>query len=210
MKRPILVSTLILLSAAVGAKSAESAETGNPEKGQSVAASCSACHGSNGNDTASMTTPKLAQQIQQYLVKQLHDFKSGARQSPIMGTMAAMLSDQDMLDVAAYFARQQSTAADIKDKPHVTEGEKIYKGGIAGSSIPACSGCHGDDSAGIMPAFPRLAGQHPQYIIAQLKTFRTGARVNDANNIMRDIAARLTENQIEAVAEYVGGLQAVR
>lgn len=207
MKRKIATFAVLLLPAIMaGMTAAHGAGVGNAEKGQATAANCKACHGNDGNSTASATTPKLAEQIPQYVVKQLHDFKSGARQNPIMGSMAATLSDQDMLDVAAFFSQQKMAPDGIKDKRLAGEGEKIFKGGLADKAVPACSSCHGANGGGMPPTFPRLAGQHPQYLIAQLKNFQSGQRANDPNKVMRDIASKLTEHQIEAVAEYLGGL----
>lgn len=210
MKRFARYASLVLISVMITEKFAYGDEIGNTKNGQSLANNCMACHGSNGDNTVSTTTPKLAQQIKQYIVKQLHDFKSGARRSSIMSSMAGMLSDQDMLDVAAYFSSRKMNSVDIDSKSPSAKGEMIYKGGVQKSvkskSIPACSSCHGLDSNGIVPAFPRLAGQHPQYLISQLKAFQNGTRTNDQNDIMRDIASRLTGDQIKAVAEYLGTL----
>ena len=179
---------------------------GDAQKGQSIAANCAACHGRDGNQTTAQTIPKLAQQIEAYLVKQLHDFKSGARKNSIMSSMASTLSDQGVKDVAAYFSSQKMGSDKVSDKSLADEGKQIFTGGIAKDSVPACSSCHGTHAEGMPPTFPRLAGQHAQYVVAQLKTFKSGDRANDPNAVMRNIASKLSDHQMEAVAEYVTGL----
>jgi len=179
---------------------------GDAQKGQSIAANCAACHGRDGNQTTAQTIPKLAQQIEAYLVKQLHDFKSGARKNSIMSSMASTLSDQGVKDVAAYFSSQKMGSDKVSDKSLADEGKQIFTGGIAKDSVPACTSCHGAHAEGMPPTFPRLAGQHSQYIVVQLKNFKSGDRANDPNAVMRDIASKLSDHQMEAVAEYVTGL----
>lgn len=198
----IFVSCAVLLCApavSVGA-------AGDAAKGQSIAANCSSCHGAQGNNTTSNTIPRLAQQIAPYIVKQLHDFKSGARKNSIMSTMASMVSDQGVLDVAAYFSSQKIAAGEKGDDALTEQGRRIYSGGVASSSVPACASCHGADGAGVTPAYPRLAGQHKAYIVAQLKAFKAKERTNDASSVMRDIAGRLDDHQMQAVAEYLNSL----
>lgn len=181
-------------------------ESGDAVKGQSVAANCAACHGPKGNNTTSNTIPRLAQQVAPYIVKQLHDFKSGARKNSIMSTMVAMLSDQSMLDVAAYFSSQKIAAGKAGGPSLTEQGRLIYSGGVAEPSVPACASCHGADATGVTPVYPRLAGQHAAYIIAQLKAFRAKERTNDESSVMRDIAARLDDHQMEALAEYLNSI----
>ena len=181
-------------------------------RGQQIAGQvCAACHAADGNSVAA-ANPKIAGQFPEYLHKQLADFKpqSGkkpARDSEVMTPMVANLSDADMKSLAAYYAGQQLKPAAAADKDLAAMGQKIWRGGIATSNVPACAGCHGPAGAGIPAQYPRLYGQFAEYIAAQLKGFRDGARANDPNGAMRGVAARLTEREIRAVAEYAAGLR---
>ncbi len=150
--------------------------------------------------------PKLASQHPDYLNKQLVNFKSGERKSPIMAGMAAMLTPEDMKNLAAYFGGQKQAPAAAKDKALVAQGEKIYRGGVAAMGVPACSGCHGPDGSGIPAMFPRLAGQHGEYIVAELIKFRNGERANDPAKMMQMIAMKMSDQDMKAVAEYISGL----
>jgi cytochrome c553 len=163
-------------------------------------------------NSAQPENPKLAGQFPEYLYKQLTNFKpqGGAkseRENPIMAGMVANLSDGDMHNVAAYYAAQSYRPAAAQDKDLAAQGQKIFRGGIPKSGVAACAGCHGPTGAGIPKQYPRIAGQFAQYIEAQLKAFRLGARANDPNGMMRGVAARLTDPEIKAVAEYTAGLR---
>ena len=167
---------------------------------------CLACHGPDGNSPIN-TYPKLAGQNTAYLVKQLQEFKSGARQDPIMLGMAAALTDEDMQNVSAFYASQKpnggSAAAD-----KVQLGERIYRGGIQDKGVAACTACHGPTGSGISTSgFPAVSGQHAAYIETQLNNFAEGKRANDPNRMMRDIAAKLSKDEIAAVAQYMQGLK---
>lgn len=181
-------------------------------KAQQVAGqACAACHAQDGNSPAS-PNPKIAGQIREYLHKQLVDFKAqgGAkpvRESPIMNGMVANLSAADMKNLAAYYAGQKLKPAVASDKELAALGQKIWRGGNAASGVPACAGCHGPDGAGMPAQYPRLSGQFAEYISSQLKAFRDATRANDANGVMRAVAARMTEREIRAVAEYAAGLR---
>ena len=181
-------------------------------RGQQIAGQvCAACHAADGNSLAAVN-PKIAGQFPEYLHKQLADFKpqSGkkpARDSAVMTPMVANLSDADMKSLSAYYAGQQLKPAAAADKDLAAMGQKIWRGGIATSNVPACAGCHGPAGAGIPAQYPRLSGQFAEYIAAQLKGFRDGARANDPNGAMRGVAARMTEREIRAVAEYAAGLR---
>ncbi len=181
-------------------------------KAQSIASQvCAACHGADGNSSAP-ANPKLAGQFSDYLNKQLVDFKgkSGAkpaRENAIMNGMVANLSEADMRNLAAYFSGQKLKPAMASDKDLAAAGQKLWRGGNVEKNIPACSGCHGPAGAGIPGQFPRLAGQYPDYIAVQLKSFRDGVRANDPNGVMRGVAARMNEHEIRAVAEYAAGLR---
>jgi cytochrome c553 len=198
---------LSALSVVVGTAAAQNAARGQRIAGQV----CAACHAADGNSVAA-TNPKIAGQFAEYLQKQLGDFKAQpgkkpARESAIMMAMAANLSDDDIQGLAAYYAGQKLRPASAADKDLAALGQKIWRGGIAASNVPACGGCHGPAGAGIPAQYPRLAGQFSEYVAAQLKGFKDGARSNDANGIMRGVAARMTEREIQAVAQYAAGLR---
>jgi cytochrome c553 len=183
------------------------AATGDAEKGrQSATQICAACHGVDGNSLIP-ANPSLAGQHPQYIMKQLNNFKSGERKNPVMSGMVANLSDDDMKNLAAYYASQAPRGGSAKDATLVAGGRKVYRGGNTATAVAACAGCHSPNGAGIPAQYPRLAGQPTEYTIAQLKSFRSGDRANDPNNIMRTIAARMTDREIDAVAEYIRGLR---
>lgn len=177
--------------------------TGDPVKGASVSAPCQSCHGNHGNQTAGAIIPKLAQQVAPYIDKQLHNFKAGDRKNSIMSSMAAPLTDTDIRNIAAYFSDQRIVPDKGADAAQVEAGKKVYSSGVAATLVPACSSCHGPQGAGVTPSYPRLAGQHAQYLVLQLRNFKAGDRANDSNGVMRDIAAKLTDDQITAVAGYL-------
>ena len=181
-------------------------------KGEGIAKQiCVACHAADGNSVIP-ANPKLAGQFQEYLHKQLTNFKAqggkkAERDNPVMAAMAANLSADDMRNVAAYFAAQKLRPATAGSKELAAYGQKVWRGGNAANSVPACAGCHGPDGAGIPSQYPRLAGQFAEYVEAQLKLFRAGGRANDANGMMRGVAAKMTDQEIKAVAEYAAGLR---
>jgi cytochrome c553 len=202
---PILLWTAIMLSSSA-------ALAQDASKGQTIASRvCAACHGPDGNSPTS-ANPKLAGQVQEYLQKQLTNFKPASgnkaeRENPIMAGMAAPLSADDMRDVAAYFARQAPKVGAAKNKDTLDLGRKLWRAGDATRGVPACAACHGATGAGVPAQFPRLAGQYAEYTENQLKAFRAGSRANDANRAMRTIAAKLTDADIAAVADYAAGLR---
>jgi cytochrome c553 len=181
-------------------------------KGQAIAAqTCAACHAADGNSTIA-ANPKLAGQFYDYLHKQLANFKpQGAkkaeRDNAVMAGMVANLSADDLKNVAAYYAGQKLKPAAAKDKDLAALGQKIYRGGNAATGVAACAGCHGPAGAGMPSQYPRISGQFSEYVDAQLKAFRAGARANDPNSMMRGVAARMTDKEIQAVSEYVAGLR---
>lgn len=190
--------------AAIGAYGSAQA-AGDAAAGKAKSATCAACHGADGN-SAAPNFPKLAGQGESYLLKQLKDFKSGARKDPTMTGMVAPLSEQDMENLAAYFASQKVSGGEA-DPKLVAEGQKVYRGGNPATGVPACIGCHGPTGAGNPAAhFPQLSHQHAAYVVKQLKDFRDGKRSNDAGQMMRNIASRMTDKEITAVASYVQGL----
>jgi cytochrome c553 len=167
-------------------------------------ATCAACHGADGNSGIPQN-PKLAQQHPEYLMKQLADFKAGKRVSPIMQPMAAPLTDADIRNISYWAASQKAKPGFAKDKELVVLGEKIYRGGIMDKQVAACAGCHSPNGAGIPSQYPRLAGQHADYVYAQLVNFQNGTRKNSPQ--MADIAARLSDHDMKAVADYIAGLR---
>ncbi len=205
-----LAAGMLVLSAAPAF--AQNDAKADPAKGQSIASQvCAACHAADGNSTAP-ANPKIAGQFPEYLHKQLVDFKAQAgkkpaRENPIMNGMAANLSEADMKNLAAYYAGQKLKPAAASDKQLAALGEKLWRGGNLANGVAACSGCHGPAGAGIPAQYPRLAGQYAEYIATQLKGFRDNARANDPNGMMRNVAARLSEREIRAVAEYAAGLR---
>ena len=170
----------------------------------SYTAVCAACHGADGN-SAIAVNPTLAQQHPEYLVKQLQEFKSGKRNNAVMKGFATMLTDEDMKNIAYWVASKPAKAGFAKDKDLVTLGERIYRGGIADRNIAACAGCHSPNGAGIPAQYPRLSGQHADYTVAQLNTFRDGSRDNSQQ--MTQVAAKLNDKEIKAVADYIAGLR---
>jgi cytochrome c553 len=166
--------------------------------------SCASCHNADGN-SAIAANPKLAQQHPEYILKQLQDFKSGKRKSPIMQPLAAKLSEQDMRDIAWFVGSKKIKTGFSKEKDLVALGERIYRGGIADRQIPACAGCHSPNGAGMPAQYPRLGGQHADYTTAQLVAFRDKVRLNSVP--MNDVAAKLNDREIKAVADYIAGLR---
>lgn len=165
---------------------------------------CAACHAPDGNSVITLN-PKLSGQHPEYLEKQLTEFKSGKRANAVMSGMAAMLSEEDMKNLAAYFAGQKLTLGQAKTNGAGSLGEKIYRGGIAATNVPACAACHGATGAGLPKQFPRVGGQHADYTLAQLRTFRTGERANAP--MMMAIATKMTDAEMAAVADYIQGLR---
>ena len=173
---------------------------------QSVTNVCAACHAIDGN-SAITANPKLAGQHPEYLYKQLTNFKSGERANAVMSGMAGMLSDADMHAVAEYFSKQTLNLGQAKTNGAGSLGEKIYPAGIQANNVPACAACHGPSGDGLPVKYPRLGGQHSEYVLNQLRQFRLGTRANDEAKVMRTIAAKLTDQEMEAVADYIQGLR---
>ncbi len=187
---------------------------GDPHAGQEKSAPCAACHGVDGN-SINPAWPKLAGQGKKYLVDQLHLFKDKIRINTLMNPQAINLSEQDILDLAAYYASQTPSKGkadpekEFQGEQIYLIGERIYRGGNPETGVPACMSCHAPNGVGNEPAkFPRLAGQHAVYTAAQIRAYRSGARyqTDDNLNMMKDIATYMTEQEIEAVAEYIAGL----
>ncbi len=180
---------------------------GDADRGKSKVAVCGACHGNDGNSLIA-ANPKLAGQGEQYLLKQLRDIQSGARSAPLMTGMLNGLDDADLADVAAYYASQTQTKSVAKAE-WLELGKELYRAGNRDRGIPSCTGCHGPAGMGNAPAkYPMISGQHADYIAQQLRNFSLGERTNDGEaRVMRDIAERMNENEIKAVASYAAGLR---
>lgn len=187
---------------------------GDPPRGKALAEKvCAACHRADGN-SIDPEYPKLAGQGARYLYEQLLAFKAQGhrRSSGVMGAIAVNLSDTEMRDLAAHFAAQLPRDGDAERVPisarQLARGESIYREGLARSpAVPACASCHALSGAGLAPAFPRLAGQHPQYLVKQLDDFRFGRRNSDPDQMMSQVAHKLSERDIEAVAGYIARLR---
>lgn len=207
-----MVLPLALAAFAVQAAEPPAAKV-DPAKGQQIASQvCVGCHNADGN-SAVPANPKLAGQIEDYLYKQMRNFKGGAdgkpaeRQNPIMNGMVAALSDEDMKSLAAWFSSQKLQSETAKNKASIELGQKLFRGGDAGKGLPACAGCHGPAGGGMPAQYPRISGQFADYTEAQLKLFRTGERGNDPNRMMRMVAAKMSDVEIKAVADYIAGLR---
>lgn len=193
------VTALSVSAAALGA--------GSADEGQSKSTACIACHGPNGN-SANPEWPNLAGQHEQYVLKQLQAFKSGARKNPLMTPMAMGLSDDDVEDLAAYFAAQKPAATLETDSGKLALGQRVYRAGDAKTGSPACASCHGPTGDGNPPAaYPALRGQYATYVAAQLRAYRANTRQTDLNQMMRNVASTMSDEQIDAVASYVQGLR---
>lgn len=200
----LLVSLLLTLGVCAGAQAADLA--GNAAAGQGKAMVCGACHGLDGNSVPG-NFPKLAGQGERYLLKQLHEIKDGKRTVLEMTGLLVPLSDQDLADIAAWYASQKGSVG-AANPAQVARGEALFRGGKLEDGMPACIGCHSPDGTGNAPAgYPRLGGQHADYIKKQLTAFREEERVNDGDSmVMRSIAAKLSNKDIEALAQYIQGL----
>lgn len=202
-----LLSGLLLSLAAATASANEAAPaSAKPDAAKGEAKSnavCVACHTNDGS-RGSPANPILQGQHPDYIVKQLTEFKADKRQNPVMKGFASTLSEQDMKDVAAFYGSKHAKPGFAKSKDSVALGEKIYRGGLADRSIAACAGCHGPTGAGIPAQYPRLSGQHSEYTYAQLVNFQSGARKNSPQ--MTGVAAKMTDKEIKAVADYIAGL----
>jgi cytochrome c553 len=210
--KPILAMVVATGVFAASVAQAESAKADPAKAAPIVTQVCAGCHNADGNST-SPANPKLAGQPAEYITKQLKNFKDaakepnkeGARKSAVMGAMASPLSDQDMLNIGAYYSEKAIKPGSAKIP--FDAGKKVYQGGNSGTGVPACAACHGPTGAGIPAQFPRLGGQHADYILTQLKAFRSGDRANDAGKMMRTIANKMSDQEMQAVANYVSGLK---
>ena len=209
----MLVATLAVSGFASAATPAPAVVKADPAKGATLYDSgdaarglpaCVSCHGAAGNSTIAIN-PKLSGQIDAYTHKQLVDFTTPNRNNPIMTPYSKMLTDEDKKNVSAYLAKQVPKQGAAKNKDIVELGKKIYRGGIAGTGVAACASCHGATGNGIPAQFPRLAGQHQDYTVAQLQAFKGGARKNSIQ--MTTLAKRMSDEEMKAVADYIAGLK---
>lgn len=196
------IACVFAVIASASAVAADAPPAQGRAAGKAKAATCAQCHGPDGSGGVG---PKLAGQIPEYLAEQLADFQSGKRKNPIMGPIAKPLKPEDIKDLVAYYASLPAKPAGATSKESVTKGERVYRGGIAQSGVPACMGCHGPAGHGIPPRFPRVSGQIPAYTERQLTDFKAGQRIDD-EGIMINIASRLSEADIKAVSAYIAGL----
>jgi cytochrome c553 len=208
MKSPLpalaLAALLVTTGNALAAEAAQPAFKPDANRGQQLATACLACHAADGSRGAP-ANPIIQGQHPEYIVKQLIEFKTGKRKSPVMQGMAAPLSEDDMRHIAAFYTSKQPKPGFAKAKEIVGLGEQIWRGGIPGKQVPACTGCHSPNGAGIPAQYPRLAGQHSDYTEAQLVAFRAGARNNGP--MMVTIASKMNDREIKAVSDFIAGLR---
>ena len=200
----VLVASSLFAAAAV----AEPLVEGSAEAGQARSVTCAACHGPDGN-SANPAWPSLAGQNAPYILKQLQAYKAGSRSDPLMTAQAMSLNEQDMANLAVYYASQAPAPKAVAAPDSVNKGEALYQGGDAENRVAACLACHGPTGRGNpAAAYPMLKGQHATYTATQLRNYANGQRKSDGpTRVMRDIAARLAEDDIVAVASYIQGLQ---
>jgi cytochrome c553 len=202
MKASLLGTMILALSALVSF----TANAADIEAGKTKSAVCAACHGADGNST-NAAWPSLAGQHASYIYKQLKDFKEGRRNDATMIGMVALLNDEDMKNVAAYFESQQAKAVAF-DADMIAAGENIYRGGITETKVAACMGCHSPGGTGNGPAgWPSLKGQHPEYLVVQLQNFKMGLRANDSGKMMRNVVVRMSDMEMKSVAAYIAGIE---
>ncbi len=202
MKRALIIT----LAGLAITTSATVFAAGDAAKGKTLTATCAACHGADGN-SVNPDWPKLAGQSEEYITKQLMDFRAGLRVDATMTPMAkGIASDDDIPHIAAYFASQKVKPG-VGDVNLVKEGEALFKGGKMSSGVTACSACHGVTGQGNAKAkFPKISDQHTKYLVKQLKSFKAGTRSNDAGKMMQNITSKMTDADMKAVAEYISGL----
>lgn len=207
MKRPLQAITAAIVTSLAAVYAGSTLAAGDAVAGAEKAKTCAACHGTDGNSAVPMY-PSLASQVPGYVAKQLGMFKSGARESAVMKGMADPLSEQDVADLDAYYARQPAKPGSITDEERdlASEGQKLYRGGYAPFQISACMSCHGPSGHGIPPLYPRVAGQSRNYMETELLKFKSGKRKSQGD-IMTSIAFRMSEQQIKAVAAYMHAIK---
>ena len=208
IKRSLLLSSLLLVA---GSLQAQAPAPDLDKAKQTAETLCAACHMADGNSQLA-ANPKIAGQHEDYLFKQLREFKgwngnAPVRENAIMGGMVAGLEEADMRALAKYFSSFELQPEPAKNIETIELGQQIWRAGIASKGVPACAGCHGPAGAGMPAQYPRLSGQFAEYIDVQMKGFRDGVRQNDPNSMMRMIAIKMTDPEIEAVSDYAAGLR---
>jgi len=212
MNRFLLLPLLAAASLANASEHAKEAPAADPAKGQAIASTvCAACHAADGNSVIPVN-PKLAGQHAEYLLKQMKNFKAAGgkpaeRVEPVMNGMIAPYDEAQMRDLAAWFASQQQKGEKAKNRATIEAGQKLYRAGDTSKGLPACAACHGPAGAGIPAQYPRIQGQHADYIEKQLKAFRDGTRSNDPARMMSVVTLKMTDAEIKAVSDYVAGLR---
>ncbi len=203
MNKIVVSSVALLLFVSGGVIAA-----GDAAAGKNKALACGGCHGMDGNSMAP-AFPKLAGQGEKYIVKQVADFKANkSRKDAMMMGMVAALSEQDAMDIGAFYASQKLASASTADESKLAKGREIYKGGDLHKGVPACQGCHGPTGAGNPGAgYPQLGGQHAAYTMKQLHAFKDGSRSNDDRSLMRNVLKGMTDTEIEAVSQYIASLK---
>ncbi|MEO8738916.1 MAG: c-type cytochrome [Casimicrobiaceae bacterium] len=207
-----LATTAIALAASAAALAEEQAAKPDLAKAKQIVDTvCAACHGADGNSPTS-ANPSLAGQGADYITLQLQHFKSGVRANAIMAGMVAALNPEDMRALGLYFAQQTAKIVGAREHDLALAGQQIYRGGNAATGVPACAACHSPEGAGVPSRYPRLGGQHAEYSLAQLKAFKSGERGMDKGGkdvngkVMAQVAARLSEHEMQALVQYVSGL----
>ena len=202
MKASQIAAMILALSGLVSL----TVNAGDIEAGKAKSAVCAACHGADGN-SSNGAWPSLAGQHASYTYKQLTDFKAGRRNNASMSGMVALLNDEDMKNLAAFYESQRAKAMAF-DGEMIETGESIYRGGITETKVAACMGCHAPSGVGNGPAgWPSLKGQHPEYLVTQLQNFKQGTRANDTGKMMRNVVVRMSDEEMKAVAAYIAGIQ---
>jgi len=208
----IVLPLFVLTCNTAQAQEAKPSAKPDAARGKATATTvCAACHAADGNSTIA-ANPKLAGQHYDYLLKQMKDFKApdgkpAARPNPVMAGMVGNLSEDQMKDLAAYFAAQKPSDNTAKNKATLELGQKLYRAGDLSKGLAACASCHGPAGSGMPAQYPRISGQHAEYIEAQLKAFRDGGRANDPSKMMRMVALKMTDAEIKAVSDYIAGLR---
>lgn len=211
--KSLVAATVAVSGLACAADAHHAAAKADPAKGATLYDSgdaargvpaCASCHGAGGN-SAIATNPKLSGQVEAYVTKQLVDFTTPNRNQPIMTTYAKALTDDEKKNIAAYLASQKPQQGAARNKDTVEQGRKIYRGGIADKGVAACASCHGATASGIPAKYPRLAGQHQDYTVAQLEAFKSGARSNSVE--MTTLSKRMSTEEMKAVADYIAGIK---
>jgi cytochrome c553 len=211
MKTALVLVAACVITAPAGAAETAVAKPDLAKAKQIVSTVCVACHGADGN-SASPANPNLAGQQAEYVARQLAHFKDGTRPNPIMSGMAATLTPEDMTALGVYFSQQRPKGLAAKDPSLVAAGQKLYRGGNGAAGVPACAACHTPTGVGIPVRYPRLSGQYSDYTLSQLQAFRSGQRGADkqgkdtSGRVMAQIASRMSDDEMRAVADYAAGL----